>query len=216
MDISSPPLIRVSHHRPHHRCQSPSRRSPSYPSFSTAAAPMPIPSAVRDPSPPPPLPPPRNIEELGLAHEPGWPWSTNPNWTGFGRPSVRPGSSLLGGKNSPTLEEESEEDLQHIDPARRGSSISTVTPAQRGRDATMEGSNTSSDEEENSASSNYRYDLPFLYTKPAQGSHADRSRHCFPHTLSVTAPDVVVHRVHVVESWLHIFSPSRLERLASS
>ena len=51
---------------------------------------------------PPPLPPPRHIEELNLGHDAGWNWGNSrsdpkgiDSWQPL--PSVRPGSSLLGG-----------------------------------------------------------------------------------------------------------------------
>lgn len=93
---------------------------------------MSIPYTARSPSPPPPLPPPRNIEELGLTHGPSpvWSWPANPNWTGFGKShGVRSGSSLLAGTQS--TEESTEDSTNPGDTARRGSSISTVTAVQR-------------------------------------------------------------------------------------
>lgn len=170
MKSPSTPSICVSHHS---RPRSPLRRSSSYLSNSSLAAPMPIPHTGRDPPPPPPLPPPRNIEELGLTHEPAWPWTTNPHWTGFGSaPSVKPGSSLLGGKSSPSSEHEHEYEHDYegarraVDAARRRSSISTVIPAYKERQV-MEGSatsTTSSDDDGRSSalSSSHRYEK--LYT----------------------------------------------------
>jgi len=137
MDIPSPPSIFVSKA---HRYSGLTRRSPSSSSTGTSistsastgtAAPMSIPSAARNPSPPPPLPPPRNIEELGIAHEPAWTWPTNPPWTGFGKSaSVKPGSSLLGQHGPPLEVGGMEERVQSIDYARRSTSTSTNTPAQ--------------------------------------------------------------------------------------
>lgn len=164
MDVSSPPSIRVSHHR---RYPSPAPHSPLSPPFASTASPMSIPSSVRaSPSAPPPLPPPRNIEELSLGQEPGWQWGINPNWVEFGKAvSVKPGSSLLGGKHQYRACEEHENTQEDanvhdaMDDARRGSSISTIMPAHRDSAEAIEGSATPSDDDGTSSrpSSNYRY-----------------------------------------------------------
>lgn len=148
MDVSSTPSIRVTHSP---RYPSPPRRPPSYPTYPIPASPMSIPNSSQDPSPPPPLPPPRinSVEELGLVHEPAWTFTNNPSWTGFARqPSVKPGSSLLGRRTSAvdhTEKEHINEEQNEEDFARRGSSISTITPAQR-EYQDMDGSRTPSDD----------------------------------------------------------------------
>jgi len=139
MDASLlPPSIRVSHHS-HQRSRSPtfhpSARSRSPMQQHSPSTPMSILSRGRETSPaPPPLPPPRDVQELALAHEPtaastsavDWHWN-NPHWQGFA--SVKPGS---GEDFARRRQSGKEQDFTHleIDPTRRPSSIVTVTPAQ--------------------------------------------------------------------------------------
>lgn len=168
MDESSTPSIYVSQH---HRFPNPdqSRLSPPYPSHSPAS-PMAIPNSTREPQVPPPLPPPKHIDPDDLSPAEGQQkeWQlfnkdyVNQHWTDFGRAgSVKPGSSLLGGKRSTSSGPDGEEDAHiEIDPARRGSSISTIIPAQRDSEATDAMTPSSTEKEDGSSrSSNYRYVL---------------------------------------------------------
>lgn len=133
MDLShatSTPSIRIYDSGPQSHYSLP-RRSSSYASTSTSSVPMAIPNARE--SPPPPLPPPRYISELSDGHDPGWQWGNSPDGPGFGRSafgSVKPGSSLLGGRRS-SEQTKQDKPLEHVErpglhSARRGSSMSTI------------------------------------------------------------------------------------------
>lgn len=160
MDATSTPSIRVSQH---HRYPSPEteRRSPPYLSRSPAS-PMSIPNVSTDAPVPPPLPPPQHPElddDVGIGHHKGWDWFNkeyvNQHWTDFGKTqSVKPGSNLLGGKKAgPGVEGEDNAHDNEIDPARRGSSISTITAAHQGTESMNETTTVSSDKEEGSSGS---------------------------------------------------------------
>ena len=130
---------------------------------------MSISNAARDPPVPPALPPPQHPEiddDVSIGQHKGWDWFNkeyvNQHWTDFGQrnAAVKPGSSLLGGKKVGLGVEGGEEKANlidnEIDPARRGSSISTVTPAHGGYDS-MSDINVSSDKEDASSKPlNYR------------------------------------------------------------
>lgn len=130
-----PPSICISHlHR------SPSaqagRNSPPH-CLHTPALPMSIPNTPRATPVPPPLPPPQHPDiddDAHIGQTKGWDWFNrdyiSQHFTDFGKASsVKPGSSLLGGKRHGAGAEADEIAQEHeIDPARRGSSISTVTP----------------------------------------------------------------------------------------
>ena len=156
-----PPSIRLT--RPPHPCHSdPSTLSHSM-TLPIPAAPMSIPSRDNnsDPSPtaPPPLPPPRNVEELGIVHEPtsGWTWtSNNPNWQGF--TSVKPGDGdpNTTGQN-PRPEQEGVAGHTEIDSIRKSSSLSTAIPTHRAVEAAKVALSTCEDDREASGhSSSYR------------------------------------------------------------
>lgn len=167
MDTTSTPSIRVSHH---HRYLNPEaeRHSPPRPSRSPAS-PMSIPNAPQDPSVPPPLPPPQHPDiddDGGIGQQKGWDWFNkeyvNQHWTDFGKnnnAAVKPTTSLLGGGKKTGSNAEVEEDMNdnEIDPARRGSSISTITPAAHGSSDSMNESAVFADQEDkNSRPLNHR------------------------------------------------------------
>jgi hypothetical protein len=147
------PSIRISHHQ---RYASPILYS-SVP-HPTGTSPMAVPRA-QEPVPPP-LPPPTDIPDHALGRDTGWQWGNDPTSLDFGRAvTVMPGSSLLGGKSRGSPQEkENDYTRQHgPDDGRRGSSISTIIPAQR--DAEMGDDHMSHSDEDNNVSqriTNYR------------------------------------------------------------
>ncbi|KAF2155613.1 hypothetical protein K461DRAFT_290627 [Myriangium duriaei CBS 260.36] len=152
MDLSSPPSVRISPSvRPtnHTRPQlDPLLTDTSRPK---AAAPMSIPGSDAASAPPPPLPPPANVEELGLTHESSWLFNNNPNWQGF-NPSARPelpglGRARMGSYMAP--------DSHDLDSTRRGSTF-TVVSAHQGPGKDMQRSRSPSEEGASSTSPNYR------------------------------------------------------------
>lgn len=166
MDTTSTPSIRVSQHHRYSSSPESGRRSPPYPSRSPAS-PMSIPNAPQDPPVPPPLPPPQHPEiddDAGIGPQKGWDWFNkeyvNQHWTDFSRKdaAVKPGSSLLGGGGKKSTSSEGEDNTHYndIDPARRGSSISTITPAHGGPDSMNESTASSDKEDGGSKPLNYR------------------------------------------------------------
>jgi len=164
MEATPTPSICVSQHNRFSSPQ-PDRRSPPY-SLRSPASPMPIRSTSRDP--PPALPPPQHPDiddDVSIGSHKGWDWFNkeyvNQHWTDFGKAGgVKPGSSLLGGKRpgSGSAGAEGEENARsndnEIDPERRGSSMSTITP---GAPEFMYETTGSSDREDGgSKPSNYR------------------------------------------------------------
>lgn len=165
MNESSTPSIYVSqHHRFPNSAASP--LSPQYPPHSPAS-PMAIPNSTQDTQVPPPLPPPQHFdpEEFSSAGGQQKEWQlfnkdyVNQHWTDFSKAGlVKPGSSLLGGKRSSSGPDGEEDAQNEIDPARRGSSISTVTPAHRESEAMDAMASSSSEKDDGSSrSSNHRY-----------------------------------------------------------
>lgn len=70
---------------------------------------------------PPPLPPPANVEELGLTQEQSWPFNNNPNWQGFtpsGRPDFAAHARPRMGSYKPAPHD--------IDPSRKSSIYTTI------------------------------------------------------------------------------------------
>ena len=132
MDAPSTPVICISHHA---RCTSPSQRSPRHPSYSPSSTrPMSIPRKNHDQAPPPPLPPPRNIEELGIIggiQELGWSFN-NTNWQGFD--SARPATTSRR-KSSASPDQDGKVERPGLDPTRRGSSTTTITASDTTRPA---------------------------------------------------------------------------------
>ncbi|KAF4551848.1 Hypothetical protein D9617_12g037380 [Elsinoe fawcettii] len=114
---------------------------------------MSIPNSDRAPAPPPPLPPPTNVEELGLTTEQSWPFNNNPNWQGF-QIGYRSDSSADGRSRQNSDHEMI--DVQEIDPARKPSSATTITPGLSRDILDFEGSRTPSDEGMAGQSPNYR------------------------------------------------------------
>ncbi|KAF2223313.1 hypothetical protein BDZ85DRAFT_107471 [Elsinoe ampelina] len=150
MDMSTPPSIRISHSSRH---KSPNRYPHSYSSFPQAASPMSIPNSDRAQAPPPPLPPPTNVEELGLTTEQSWPFNNNPNWQGF----------CMGGRSESSSDSRSRKnsgdivlDVPEIDPARKPSSAATITSGIPRDILNLDEARTPSDEAPAGESPNYR------------------------------------------------------------
>ncbi|PSK34456.1 hypothetical protein B9Z65_8782 [Elsinoe australis] len=114
---------------------------------------MSIPNSDRAPAPPPPLPPPTNVEELGLTQDQSWPFNNNPNWQGFGLGGRLDESGDGRSRNNP---DDATAEAQEIDPVRKPSSATTITPALPRDIMDMDGSTTPSDEGLPGASPNYR------------------------------------------------------------
>ncbi|PNS20046.1 hypothetical protein CAC42_1493 [Sphaceloma murrayae] len=113
---------------------------------------MSIPNSNRAPAPPPPLPPPTNVEELGLTQDQTWPFNNN-NWQGF--LSGGKSDSSAGGRSRKSSDE-AVIGLQGIDPVRKPSLATTITPALPRNILDSDGSRTPSDDDYPGASPNYR------------------------------------------------------------
>lgn len=185
MDFSLPPSIRVSQY-PRQTSRSPTPRSSArtYYAHPSPSIPMSIPSRGRDNSPaPPPLPPPRDIPDLGLAHEPtaaGWQWTNNPHWQGFA--SGTPGAEQEVARRRRS-EQELENTQQEIDPARRPSSIVTVTPAAQGHVDLANGHESSENEDRRLSGSSTGYGYRLHSEKQLERRTLDNSSQAYDRNL---------------------------------